>query len=63
MKENITPYLGNILPGLLNMASATAQASISTNPDSELDVQSLLQDDKKKINVMTSSIEDKEVGL
>lgn len=36
---------------------------MSTNPDSELDVQALLQDEKKKISLMTSSIEDKEVGL
>ncbi|CAG9331653.1 unnamed protein product [Blepharisma stoltei] len=64
LKSDFAPYLGDVIPGLLKAANLQAEVSISTEPELQIDIESLMKSDtKKKLSVTTSDIEDKEVAL
>jgi len=66
MKESFTPYLAQILPHILSMASLKPEMSVEGKGGGDIaDVLEEIkpEDGKKKTNIMTDEIEEKDSAL
>lgn len=65
LRRDFAVYIPKIVPTLLHLASVQAEVSVSSDPNTALDLQSMFKDEGKKIslNINTSETEEIEVAL
>jgi len=63
LEGDFVPYLPNVIPGLLNTTALQVNASIASEPESNIDIQSLLSGSSKKVTISTADTEDKELAM
>mmetsp|Transcript_11490 Transcript_11490/g.22578 ORF Transcript_11490/g.22578 Transcript_11490/m.22578 type:complete len:1098 (+) Transcript_11490:907-4200(+) len=65
LRRDFAAYIPKIVPSLLHLAAIQAEVSISTDPNTALDLQSMFKDEGKRavLSITTSETEEIEVAL